>query len=144
MRAQLIASVSMCIACLSACSAASSEREQLIKTIESAVEPPEGAWPLDRYERYYAEDKGRVLGVFTVHDEGHRQVVLELCQDLDEAPFPCPLDGKGLRLGAAGQSRWLDNPIDLPAKSGGGCSHVTIWYSPGDRKFERVECNGDY
>jgi hypothetical protein len=144
MRTKLLASVFLCIACLSACSAAVGKKEHLIKTIEGAVNLPEGARPLDRYERYYAEDNGRVLGVFTVHDGGHRQEVLEFCKGLDEAPFPCPVDGKGLRLVAAGQSLWLDDPLDLPAKSGGGCSHVTLSYSTVDQKFERVECNGDY
>lgn len=144
MRTQLLASVFLWIACLSACSTANGKRAQLIKTIEGAVVLPEDAWPLDRYERYYAEDNGRVLGVFTVHDVGHRQEALEFCKGLDEAPFPCPLNGKGLKLVAAGQSLWLDDPLDLPAKSGGGCSHLTLSYSPVDRKFERVECNGDY
>ena len=105
---------------------ANDKSEQRIKAIEGAVVLPEGAWPLDRYERYYAEDNGRVLGVFTVHELWHRQEALEFCKGLDVAPFPCPLDGNGLRLVAAGQSLWLDDPLDLPAKTGGGCSHVTL------------------
>lgn len=123
---------------------ASGEREQLIETIEAAVQLPDGAWPLDRYERYYAEDDGRVLGVYTVHSADHRRQVLNFCQGLDDAPSPCPSGGQGLRLVAAGQSIWLDDQEDLPGMSGGGCSLVTISYLPSERKFERVECNGEH
>ena len=144
MREQRIAFVSMCILCLSACSVASSEKEQLSETIEAALQLPEGAWPLDRYERYYAKGNGRILGVYTVHSADHRRQVLKLCRGLDDDPFPCPSGGEGLRLVAAGQSLWLDDPEDLPATSGGGCSLVTISYLPSERKFERIECNGEY
>jgi len=114
----------------------------LIEAIEAAVELPENALPIDRYERYYTNRDGMILAVYIIHDVGHRAAVLDYCRTLNEAPFPCPLDDGDLRLVDAGQSTWVEDSIDMPFKSGGGCSQVNIEYSPAKRKFLRVECNG--
>ena len=130
---------------LAGCSEVRSEREELAGEIERSVVLPTNARALEDYERYYAKNAdGSVSAVYIVHDEGHREAVARACREIDDAPFPCPVAGGQLRLVEAGESRWVDDAIDLPGMSGGGCSQVDISYQPRDGAFVRVECNGDY
>lgn len=116
-----------------------------IRTVEATVKMPIGAHPLAAYERYYARrPDGTIVGVYTNHDEDHRRQVLKVCQDLKETPFPCPINGESVRLVQAGEILWLEDPLDLPAKSGGGCALITVEYNPKMKQFGPVECNGPY
>lgn len=106
---------------------------------------PREARPLASYERYYARrSDGIIIGVYTNHDDGHRSEVLKTCANYRESAFPCPVDSEGVRLVEAGESLWLEDPMDLPAMSGGGCGQVTVEYDPSIERFARVECNGPY
>lgn len=130
---------------LAGCSEVSSEREKLAGKIERSVVLPANARALEDYARYYAKNAdGSVSAVYVVHGEGHREAVARACRKIDDAPFPCPVAGGELRLVEAGESMWVDEAIDLPGMSGGGCSHVDISYQPREGAFARVECNGDY
>jgi hypothetical protein len=119
--------------------------QSAIQNIEETIQMPGEAHPLDSYERYYARrPDGMIVGVYTNHDKGHRRDVMKACANFKDAPFPCPVDGKGIRLVQAGESLWLDDPMNLPAMNGGGCAQVTIEYRPSTEQIARVECNGPY
>lgn len=142
MRSLILAS--LVALCIGGCSIEKDERAQVIDSIESAVKLPDGALRLDQYERYYTSRDGFILAVYITHSDYHRKAVLAACQSMNEKGFPCPLDDGKLRLVNAGQSRWVENPLEIPGMSGGGCSQVTILYSPERQEFMRVECNGPY
>ncbi|MGN6497048.1 MAG: hypothetical protein ACTHK5_06870 [Tsuneonella sp.] len=128
-----------------ACDDKLNSHRNVIRSIESAVELPEGASSLASYERYYAQKAdGIVIGVYTNHDSEHRRGVLRACKGLRDKPYPCPTDAADIRLVEAGESVWLDDPTDLPAMSGGGCAQITLQYELASGRFLEVECNGPY
>ena len=127
------------------CTKDNGTNQAAIQTIESTVQMPGEARPLSSYERYYTRrPDGTIIGVYTNHDEGHRREVRKTCAKYRESAFPCPVDSEGIRLVEAGHSVWLEEPMDLPAMSGGGCGQVTVEYNPSTERFARVECNGPY
>lgn len=144
MRTACFTFLSLLTSSLAECAGASDDRERLAETIEEAVVLPRGAAALGSYERYFTERDGVVLAVLINHSEDHRQVVAQHCRTLDESPFPCPLAGGEVRLVDAGESAWVEDWIDLPGMSGGGCAQVNIEYLPQEREFVRAECNGPH
>lgn len=127
------------------CTQEGDANQTAIQSVEATVELPTEAHPLAAYERYYARrPDGTIVGVYTNHDEEHRRQVLKACRDLEKPPFPCPVSSEGVRLVQADESLWVDDPLDLPIMSGGGCAQVTVEYDPKMKRFETVECNGDY
>jgi len=130
---------------LTACSQMPDERQEIEDRIESEVTLPGEALALARYERYYAiRADGSVIGSYIVHDKDYHALVAVACKQVSGAPFPCPIDGGGVRLVAPGERLWLDDAGDLPFMNGGGCAQVTIEFLPKSGKFTRVECNGPY
>lgn len=98
---------------LSGCS--NNGETELISQMEAALRLPEGAEPLDNYARYYAiEGAG-----------GRREVRGVLVKRKDAA---------GVHLVKANS---------LPVLFDGGCSVVNVRYSPAEKKFLLVSCNGD-
>lgn len=119
--------------------------DDVLTRIEEEIELPEGAAPLDIYSRYYAHgDQGAILAVYVIHPEGYSERVIEACSAIEDGPFPCPVNGGPLRLADAGKRVWVDNVIDLPGMSGGGCAQINVEFHPGTNTFATVECNGPY
>jgi hypothetical protein len=129
---------------LSGCTNDRDRRDPLADRIENAIVLPQGAFALADYERYYAVTQGVVRGVYTIHGPGYREFAAQGCRELAERPFPCPRENGELRLVEPGQRAWVDDAMELPGRSGGGCSQVDIAYRIADGAFLYVECNGDH
>lgn len=134
---------------LAACSTSANERDKLIERIESRLVLPREAKPMGKYERYYSRNMdGSIIAIFIIHSPDHPEQVRSACNEFAyqgaEPPFPCPMNGGDLRLINPGEKAWVENPVDMPGISGGGCNQVTIEYETDEERFVRVECNGDY
>lgn len=125
--------------------------------IEEAVVLPEGARPLDAYSRNYAlQPDGKVIAVFVIPGEkggvaegAGCEIMLENgdarpCTEAELAEDKAFDEALANAQGEAGQSRWFDDRLELPAVNGGGCGVVTIIYDPRSKQIESAECNGDY
>ena len=125
--------------------------------IEEAVVLPEGARPLDAYSRNYAlQPDGKVIAVFVIpHEKGGVaegagcEIMLENgdarpCTEAELAEDKAFDEALANAQDEAGQSRWFDDRLELPAVNGGGCGVVTIIYDPRSKQIESAECNGDY
>lgn len=125
--------------------------------IEEAVVLPEGARPLDAYSRNYAlQPDGKVIAVFVIpHEKGGVaegagcEIMLENgdarpCTEAELAEDKAFDEALANAQGEAGQSRWFDDRLELPAVNGGGCGMVTIIYDPRTKRIESAECNGDH
>ena len=99
---------------------------------------------INDYSRYYAIDQGVVKAVYIIHRPDYHESVAEDCKKIAEHPFPCPIGNGRLRSIRAGQRTWVEDPIDLPGMSGGGCAQVDVEYRITDGAFMRVECNGSH
>lgn len=125
--------------------------------IEAAVVLPEGASALDAYSRNYAlQSDGKVIAVFVIPREkggvaegAGCEIMLENgdarpCTEAELAEDKAFDEALANAQGKAGQSRWFDDRLELPAVNGGGCGVVTIIYDPRSKQIESAECNGDY
>lgn len=125
-----------------------------MQAVETAAELPAGAGPISDYSRNYArQPDGKIIAVFvTPHDtdkEGGCEIMLangdaRPCTEAELAEGKAFDEALSNARGEAGQSRWYDDRIDLPAMNGGGCAMVTIIYDPATKRVESAECNGDY
>ena len=134
------------LASLLSCSPpAERRRTQLLDEIESRVRLPEGAAPLSRYARFYAQDpSGEITGLYVIPspalpaDAG----CSELQQDFSLKPISCDsLPVAEWEKVKANERLWLDQN-DLPAINDGGCGIVTVVYRPSSRTVESASCNG--
>ena len=86
--------------------------------IESRIELPQGASPLNGYARYYSTDRqGMVVAIYTS------------LHDLSENDVPI------------GQRRWVDDYRGLPLISEGGCDVIEITFDPRTQKLDTPACN---
>lgn len=128
-----------------------------MRAIEAAVVLPEGASALDAYSRNYAlQSDGKVIAVFVIPREkggvaegAGCEIMLENgdarpCTEAELAEDKAFDEALANAQGEAGQSRWFDDRLELPAVNGGGCGVVTIIYDPRSKQIESAECNGDY
>lgn len=128
-----------------------------MRGIEAAVVLPEGARPLDAYSRNYAlQPDGKVIALYVMPREkggvaegAGCEIMLENgdarpCTEAELAEDKAFDEALENAQGEAGQSRWFDDRLELPAVNGGGCGVVTIIYDPRSKQIESAECNGDY
>lgn len=111
-RAVLGLAISVALAALAGCS--DSKETELISQMEAGLRLPEGAAPLDHYARYYA-----------IEGAGERREV--------RGVLVRRKDAAGVHLVKANS---------LPVRFDGGCGVVNVRYSPAEKKFLLVSCNG--
>jgi hypothetical protein len=130
------------LAALLACPGASPDeqrQERLMDEIESRIELPPGAAPLDRYARHYGLDRnGKIAGQYNIP---HRPDPGDGCEELldngDSREVPCnPIDGL-----AAGRRLWVGDARNLRIAFHGGCSVVGLRFDPATKTFDWVACN---
>lgn len=127
-----------------------------MQAIETAVAMPPGTRPINEYSRNYArQPDGKVIAVYVIphkprpiEEDGGCEVMLEdlearPCTDAELAEDKTFEEAVADAQGEAGQSRWFDDRLELPAVNGGGCGMVTIIYDPRAKRVESAECNGD-
>lgn len=127
-----------------------------METIESTVQLPKGARSIDEYSRNYAfMPDGKVLAVFIIPMEptGYDregfgcEVMLEdfesrPCTDEEISDMKQQDRATTVSYGAANESRWFDDYLELPMILDGGCAQVTIVFEPRSETIETAECNG--
>jgi hypothetical protein len=146
----------MVLATGTACSGQTSEQTAIMRAIEAAVVLPEGASALDDYSRNYAlQPDGKIIAVFVIPrdtgglaEDAGCETMLENgdarpCTEAEMAEDKAFEEALANAHGEAGQSRWFDDRLELPAVNGGGCGFIEILYDPQTAQIERAECNGD-
>ena len=97
------------------------EHDSLMALIESRIELPQGASPLNGYARYYSMDQqGMVVAIYTsLHDLPQNKF------------YDLPI----------GRRRWVDDYRALPLISEGGCGVIEITFDPRTQKLDTPACN---
>ncbi len=127
-----------------------------MRAIESAVQLPSGAKPLEKYSRNYASrPDGKVIGVYVlprlaeerVGDVGC-EVMLEnfksrSCTDAEEAKIAGQEKAIEDRFGQANQARWFNDYRELPMIDDGGCNLIEIIFDPQFQIIQYARCNGE-
>jgi hypothetical protein len=153
---KLILASILFLASVAAATAPLSEHQSIMRQIESSVQLPEGAKPIDQYSRNYAlRPDGKVVAIFVIppepmwdDSEGFGcEVALE-----DFATRPCTEEeiaeikqqdaATAASFGAADESRWFSDDGELPTILDGGCTQVEIVFDPHSKQIESAECNG--
>ena len=149
-------------AALASCTSHIFDQEQIMRTIESRIELPEGARPIESYSRNYARlPDNKILAVYIEPSEPNSNdetegYGCEIIGSIDEngelESRPCTEDEleetKELEnaisesQGIANSSRWFKNLYDLPVMDGGGCSLIEARYDLRSDSFDSIECNG--
>jgi hypothetical protein len=135
------------------CAAETSGHEAMMRQIEASVELPAGASAIDDYARNYAAlPDGTVIAIYV---KPHEPVTLDAgCDEVgaDFETLPCSeetvaelerQDAQWTKaIGAAGESRWLDDYRDLPGIFDGGCMQIEVRFDPRSNEIKSVACNG--
>lgn len=137
--------VSIIIFLTTLASCASSQRDShsaLMDEIESAIQLPPEAEPLESYARYYSEYKGSVRGAYTTQVEPPRPSDYgceEVQSDgsLKTVDCPAPADAR------PGERRWVKFD-DYPAVAGENCTAIQLEYDLRTRKITYLECARPY
>ena len=106
--------------------------------IESKVELPEGAGPLDSYARYYTIwPDGMLVGTFTrkIEQRDEDDGCSELTESFEIIETECPK----LADAAIGERRWVKFD-DLPSASDPECGALQIAYDLDEERFAFNEC----
>jgi hypothetical protein len=124
-----------------------------MRRIEASVDLPAGASAIDDYVRNYATlPDGTVIAIYMKPEEPVAENAG--CEEVgaDFETVPCSeetvaelkrRDAEWVEaVGAAGESRWLDDYRDLPGILDGGCMQVEIRFDPRSDEIESVTCNG--
>ena len=136
--------------------AQASEHELIIRAIESAVQLPAGAKPLQEYSRNYASlPDGKVIGIYVLpitsepqRDDVGCEVALENfgsrpCTDAELAEGVAREKASAELFGQANQARWFDDYRELPMILDGGCILVEIIFDPKSHRIQSAQCNGE-
>jgi hypothetical protein len=126
----------------------------LMDEIERQVRLPAGAYRMDEYGRYYAQDgKRRVRAVYRLPPEPVTpdplpagwgcEEILPLGHEPATREIPCPPDEDISDYLRAGQRRWVADRKALPTMFDGGCRVVNLVFDLKTRKVEHALCNGD-
>ena len=117
----------------------------LMDEIETKVELPSGALPIEKYSRYYAwKSRHIVKGVFIIHHERFRSSIRQMCGEGQyPGSFPCGENKEDL-LVDPNQRRWIRVVDELPGMSDGGCGQLTFEYDVQKKLKPQLECNGQY
>ena len=133
-----------------------SEQELIMRAIESAVQLPAGAKPLEEYSRNYASGPdGKVIGVYVLPRPTEAQVgdvgcdvMLENfdwrpCTDAEKAEGAAREKAAADLFGQANQTRWFDDYRELPMTLDGGCGLIQIVFDPQSKLIQSAQCNGE-
>lgn len=133
-----------------------SEQELTMRAIESAVQLPAGAKPLEEYSRNYASrPDGKVIGVYVlpmpteaqVGDVGCEVMVENFdsrpCTDAEKAEIAGQEKATADLFGQANQTRWFEDYRELPMILDGGCDLIEIIFDPRSHLIQSAQCNGE-
>lgn len=125
------------------CQEKASDEELLASKIAANVKLPQGARSLGEYSRYYAHGpQGIIDTVYIIHSANYQKRVRAACAEARTSEYPCDQSDYG--VANPGNSKWLKDPMNLPAQSGGGCSYIHIRYDSQADRVLSLECNGPY
>ena len=127
-----------------------------MRAIETAVQLPAGARPLEEYSRNSASrPDGKVVGVYVLPRPTEAQVgdvgcdvMLENfdsrpCTDTEKAEGAAREKATADLFGEADQTRWFDDYRELPMIFDRGCDVIEITYDPQSHLMQSVQCNGE-
>ena len=133
-----------------------SEQALIMRAIESSVQLPAGAKPLEEYSRNYALlPDGKVIGVYVLPMPTETQVGevgcdvmlensdLRPCTDAENAETAAQEKATADLFGQANQTRWFADYRELPIIDDGGCSLIEIIFDPQSNRIQRAQCNGE-
>jgi len=149
------------VAALTGCTSNMSDQTQIMRMIETRIQLPEGAEPIEAYSRNYAklsDQKVRAIFIEPYEPSPIDQTEDYGCEVLDgideNGEFesrPCTGDEleetQGLDKaiseshGKANVSRWFKNSNELPGMDDGGCSQIEIIFDLRSDSFETIRCN---
>lgn len=149
---------------LTSCTSNISDQKQIMETIESRIQLPEGARPIEAYSRNYARlPDNKILAVYIEPRErssidATEDYGCEVMGSIDEngelESRPCTEDeleetkemenAISESQGNANSSRWFKNSHDLPVMSDGGCLLIEVIFDLRSDSFDHVLCNGSY
>lgn len=125
-----------------------------MRAVESMVQLPAGAKPLEEYSRNYASlPDGKVIGIYVLpstpetqrHDIGC-EVALKRgsrpCTDAEKAESAAQERATAKLFGQANQSRWFGDYRQLPIILDGGCELIEIIFDPSSQLIQSAQCNG--
>ncbi len=159
MKLLLIVSI---LGALTSCTSHISDQQQIMRTIESRIQLPEGARPIESYSRNYARlPDNKILAVYIeplepssideTEDYGC-EVMGSIDENGEMESRPCTEDeleemkemenAISESHGNANGSRWFKNSHDLPFMDGGGCSQIEVIFDLRSDSFDRIRCNG--
>lgn len=127
------------------CTARPDEHSQLMREIDTVVNMPKKALPIEMYAGYYSlRPDGKVAIIYDadVRDEGPKPAdygCSEILKNDTLVDVPCEPDNR-LR---AGERRWV-RYSEMPGVIGGGCSIINVIYDRAIRRVEEVSCNGPF
>ena len=114
--------------------------------IESKLQLPKGARPLEEYARYYTDDdRGHVIGVYVIpmnDDLRPGDKCEELTANLSSHEVPCEPFKPDWAM-PDGQRRWVPDQSHLPVIDDGGCGIVTVEFDRTRSTVTQAVCNGD-
>lgn len=133
-----------------------SEQELIMRAIESSVQLPATAKPLQEYSRNYASrPDGKVIGIYVlpwtteveVGDVGCERMLENFksrpCTDAEKTASAGREKAAAEVFGQANQTRWFDDYRKLPMILDGGCDLIEIIFDPQSHLIQSVQCNGD-
>jgi len=152
-----LAVFSLLTGCANSSPSASPEHQTVFETIEANVRLPAGAFPLDKYSRNYAKrPDGKFVATYIIpfnslqldEEDYGCDVMLEdfesrTCSEAEIAQSHQRDLQFAQAYGAAGETRWFDNYLELPFMNDGGCLQIDIVFDPNTGLVESVECNGE-
>lgn len=131
-----------------------SARDLIMRAVESMVQLPAGAKPLEEYSRNYASlPDGKVIGIYVLPSTPETQrhdidceVALERgtrpCTDAEKAEIMGGEKAIAKQFGQANQSRWFDDYLELPMITDGGCELIEIIFDPHSQSIQSAQCDG--
>ena len=155
-------SIILIVAASTGCTSDISDQTRIMQMIETRVQLPEGAEPIEAYSRNYAKlSDQKVRAIFIepyepspIHDT--EDYGCEILADIDESgefeSRPCTRDeleetqelDKAISKshGKKNESRWFKDSNELPGMDDGGCSQIEIIFDLRSDSFETIRCNG--
>jgi hypothetical protein len=118
-------------------------RAEIMNAIEKEIQLPQGAGEMTRYARTYKfASPDRVIGFYFVPDKDYDDW---FCQGAKKGgatngqiALACP-PPDGI---AAGERRWFDADVHMPAVSDGGCNYVDVEYDMKTNRVTSARCHG--
>jgi hypothetical protein len=114
-----------------------SKRNKIMDEIEANLKLPNDSLPLEKYARYYAEDKGRIFGAYTAAIDTRPSDFG--CDEVKPDGTSKPVNCRAISDLTPGQRRWVSFS-DWPFVSAEHCRAIQVVYNLKARAIEYLEC----